>query len=87
MLLKHVISAMSYIKRKGYVGEYKEPKKEHAKAVLLKQQAKDLFLKSADVPADAPVGTISDECKTLAVWCTRGRAKITEFVTLLKIVL
>ena len=33
--LKHVIHALSYIKRKGYLGEYDESEKEHAKAVLL----------------------------------------------------
>jgi len=52
---------MSYIKRKCYVGEYEESKKEHAKAVLLERTAKDIFLASADVTK----GVISEEYKLL----------------------
>ena len=60
--LKHVMSAESYIKCKGYFGEYDESKKEHTKAVLLGRMAKDIFLASTDVPK----GVVLKECKTLA---------------------
>ena len=33
--LKHVMSAMSYVKRKGYFKEYEEAKREAGRAVLV----------------------------------------------------
>ena len=60
--LKHMMSAVSYVMRKGYFGEYEESKKAHTKVVNNAQKAKDLFLASED----APKGKDSEECKAVA---------------------
>ena len=56
-LLKHVMSAMSYVTRKGYFKEYEEAEREAGRAVLEQQTAEDLWL-AAVQPLD---GTESPE--------------------------
>ena len=55
--LKHVMSAMSYVSRKGYFKEYEEAEREACRAVLVQRAAEDLWL-AAVLP---PEGTESPE--------------------------
>ena len=55
--LKHVMSAMSYVSRKGYFKEFEEAKREAGRAVYDARIAKDLWL-AAVMP---PEGTESPE--------------------------
>ena len=55
--LKHVMSAMSYIAKKGYIKEYEAAKKTAGLAVFKCKVREDLWI-AADVP---PAGTVSPE--------------------------
>ena len=43
VFLKHVMSAMSYVTRKGYFKEYEEAEREAGRAVLAQRVVEDLW--------------------------------------------
>ena len=48
--LKHVMSAMSYVTRKGYFKEFEESKREAGRAVYDARIAEDLWLEAVMPP-------------------------------------
>ena len=59
--LKHVMSAMSYVTRKGYFKEYEEAKREHGRAVSEGKIIKNLWLAASEPPE----GTVLPELEAL----------------------
>ena len=57
MFLKHVMSTMSYVTRKGYCKEYEEAKREASRTVYEAKIVENLWMAAAEPPE----GTVSPE--------------------------
>ena len=69
--LKHVMAAMSYVAKKGYIKEYDDGKSEAGLAVYEAKVCEDLYLAAAEPPA----GTALPELEACATAKDKVRVK------------